>query len=112
LPVRRIAAVEEAVAHVVEMAGRGGAVAWIRNAVDDAIEAVEILQKRGLELIVLCTAAPICLSRASGQLVAALHARFAMGDCLDIEHRVSERLGKDGTAIDRHGLVLVGTQIL
>lgn len=93
LPVRRIGAVEEAVAHVVTMAERGAAVAWIRNAVDDAIEAVDLLKARGL--------APVLL-----------HARFAMGDRLDIEEHVRTSLGRDGGADRRQGFVVVGTQIL
>jgi CRISPR-associated endonuclease/helicase Cas3 len=93
LPVRRIETVEEAAAHVAAMAQSGAAVAWIRNAVDDAIEAVDLLKVRGLHPVLL-------------------HARFAMGDRLDIEDRVRTALGRDGGAHQRRGLVVVGTQIL
>ena len=93
LPVRRIGTVEEAVAHVEAMAQRGAAVAWIRNAVDDAIEAADLLARRGLTPVLL-------------------HARFAMGDRLDIERRVCATLGRDDRTGRRRGFVVVGTQIL
>jgi CRISPR-associated endonuclease/helicase Cas3 len=93
LPVRLMMPGDEPLAHVVEMARRGAAVAWIRNAVDDAIEAAEALRANQLEPVLL-------------------HARFAMGDRLSIEARVRETLGKDGSADGRRGFVVVGTQIL
>lgn len=93
LPVRRIGSVEEAIAHAGRIAKAGGAVAWIRNSVDDAIEAVEALKCRGLTPVLL-------------------HARFAMGDRLDIEKHVTETLGRDDLTGRRAGFVVVGTQIL
>lgn len=98
LAVRRIATVDEAVRHVVDESSRGAAVAWIRNAVDDCIEALELLRGEGLDPILL-------------------HARFAMGDRLRIEAMVQARLGKTGTPDTRRnadgtGLVVVGSQIL
>ena len=92
LPVRRIEKVEDAVDHVVAMARRGAAVAWIRNAVDDAFEAAALLAQRGLEPVLL-------------------HARFAMGDRLDIETRVCTALGRQDQTGKRRGFVVVGTQI-
>ena len=93
LPVRRISGADEAISHIVEMAGRGAAVAWIRNAVDDAIEACDALRAHGLDPVLL-------------------HARFAMGDRLAIEDRVRATLGRRDTTGKRRGFVLVGTQIL
>ena len=93
LAVRRIASADDAVAYILDMAGKGAAVAWIRNSVDDAIEAVEQLRACGLHPVLL-------------------HARFAMGDRLDIEERVTTTLGKLGDPEQRRGFVLVGTQIL
>jgi CRISPR-associated endonuclease/helicase Cas3 len=92
LPVRRVGTVDEAVAYAEAQVQRGAAVAWIRNAVDDAIEAVDLLERRGL--------APVLL-----------HARFAMGDRIDIEERVRATLGP-GDNTGRRGFVVVGTQIL
>ncbi|WKW51475.1 CRISPR-associated helicase Cas3' [Rhodomicrobium lacus] len=93
VPVRRIATFDEAVAHVAAFARDGAPVAWIRNAVDDAIEACEALEKAGLEPLLL-------------------HARFAMGDRIDREAKIQTLLGRGSTREQRRGFVLVGTQIL
>lgn len=98
LAVRRIGTVAEAVRHVVETSRRGASVAWIRNAVDDCVEGLELLRREGLDPVLL-------------------HARFAMGDRLRIEEDVQKRLGRHGTADmrrqgDGKGLVVVGSQIL
>ena len=98
LGVRRITSEAEAVAHAIAMSARGAAVAWIRNAVDNAIAAYEALRAEGLEPILL-------------------HARFAMGDRLAIEAEVQRRLGRESTPDLRkddggNGLVILGTQIL
>ena len=93
VPVRRIESFTEAVAQVTAFARDGAPVAWIRNAVDDAIEACEELERQGLEPLLL-------------------HARFAMGDRIEQERIVQARLGRESTPEQRRGLVLVGTQIL
>ncbi len=93
LQVRRIETTQDAITHIEKVAQTGGCVAWIRNSVDDAIEAVTALQDRSLTPVLL-------------------HARFAMGHRLDIEQRVTEALGRIDTRGERRGFVLVGTQIL
>ena len=93
LPVRRIAVFDEALKYIQDVAHRGAAVAWIRNSVDDAIESAQALRSRGCEATLL-------------------HARFAMGDRLDIEDHVRTILGPFDTTGRRRGFVLVGTQIL
>jgi CRISPR-associated endonuclease/helicase Cas3 len=93
VPVRRVGSFEESVQYVAARAKDGAPVAWIRNAVDDAIEACEALEKHGLEPLLL-------------------HARFAMGDRIDRESDLQRKLGRDSKPEDRRGLVLVGTQIL
>jgi CRISPR-associated endonuclease/helicase Cas3 len=93
LPVRRIGTVDDVLAHVEAMVQQGAAIAWIRNAVDDVIEAADLLEKRGLAPIVL-------------------HARFAMGDRLEIEERVRSTLGRGDSTGRRRSFVVVGTQIL
>jgi CRISPR-associated endonuclease/helicase Cas3 len=93
LPVRRLADFDAAVEAVVFAATEGASVAWIRNAVDDAIEAAQALEARGLEPLLL-------------------HARFAMGDRLDKEKEIARRLGRRSEKEDRRGFVVVGTQIL
>ncbi len=93
LPVRRMPDFDAVVDEVVRQAAVGASLAWIRNAVDDAFDAVAALEAKGIKPMLL-------------------HARFAMGDRLDVEARVKERLGRDGTVEDRKGYVVVGTQIL
>ena len=93
LPVRRLGAFDDAVDYVAERVAEGCAVAWIRNAVDDAVEAAAALRTRGFDPVLL-------------------HARFAMGNRLDIERRVRETLGPEGNTGARRGFLVVGTQIL
>ena len=88
--VTRLAAVEDALERVVAAARAGAAVAWVRNAVDDAVEAHAALTARGVEATLF-------------------HARFAMGDRLAIESDVLNRFGKNGMA--RAGVV-VATQVI
>lgn len=92
--VERLADIETAVDRVVEAAGTGAAVAWVRNAVDDVLEAAAALEARGIAPIVF-------------------HARFAMGDRLAIEERVLSTFGPPGVATaDRRGRVVVATQVI
>lgn len=98
LAVRCISTTDEAVRHVIDMSRRGATVAWIRNAVDDCIDAQGMLRDAGLEPILL-------------------HARFAMGDRLAIEAEVQRRLGKNSSPDTRRnadgtGVVVMGSQIL
>ena len=66
----------------------GAACLWVRNAVDDAIQAVEALRVRA----------------------SLLHARFALCDRKRIEAAELARFGRDG--VDRAGRVLVATQVV
>jgi CRISPR-associated endonuclease/helicase Cas3 len=91
--VERLATTEAAVTRIAAAAGAGLAVAWVRNAVDDAIESHAAL-----------TAAGICADL--------FHARFAMGDRLDIEMATMERFGRNATQVGRSGRVLVATQVI
>lgn len=91
--VERVSDVDGAIARIVAAVGEGAAVAWVRNAVDDVLEAAEALQAHGIEPIVF-------------------HARFAMGDRLAIEERVLEVFGPAAAAADRRGKVVVATQVI
>jgi CRISPR-associated endonuclease/helicase Cas3 len=84
---------EEALNRVTEAAENGAAVAYIRNSVDDAIEAFETLRARGLEPTLF-------------------HARFATTDRLAIEKTALEVFGKKGAPEQRKGRVLVATQVV
>lgn len=89
--VQRLAGSSEAMALLTDMAGKGAACVWVRNAVDDAIAAVEAL-------------------RAVGVQADLLHARFALGDRKRIEADVIARFGKAGQG--RAARVLVATQVV
>ncbi len=89
--VRRLADMEAAVALLKRSASEGAACVWVRNAVDDAIDATEAL-------------------RAEGVAADLLHARFALCDRKAQEVAMLARFGKDGTG--RAGRVLVATQVV
>jgi CRISPR-associated endonuclease/helicase Cas3 len=89
--VRRLPNADAALARLIEKAKQGAACVWVRNAVDDAIAAVQDLRARGIEADLL-------------------HARFALCDRLKHEQAALDRFGKDGKG--RAGRVLVGTQVL
>lgn len=89
--VERIAHPDAAADLLADAAARGAACVWVRNAVDDAIAAVEALRARGVNARLL-------------------HARFALSDRKRVEAEVLGRVGKSGSG--RAGFVLVGTQVL
>ncbi|HHZ10488.1 MAG TPA: CRISPR-associated helicase Cas3' [Rhizobiales bacterium] len=77
-------------------AGRGAAVAIVCNAVDPAIETFEALLAAGHDP-----------SRAH-----LFHARFTVEDRLGIEERVLAWFGRESSAEDRAGRILVATQVI
>ncbi len=87
----RLPGADDAMDLLQEAAERGAACVWVRNAVDDAIEAAEALKRRGVN-------------------VDLLHARFAMVDRLRHEEALLSRFGKNGSG--RAGRVLVATQVV
>lgn len=91
ISVRRLADADVAISVLEQTAGQGAACLWVRNAVDDAIAAVEALRKAGVQADLL-------------------HARFALCDRLRLELAALSRFGKTGT--DRMGKVLVATQVV
>ena len=80
---------------VVEQANQGACVAWIRNTVNDAIEAWRVLS-----------------SELGEHRVTLFHARFAMGDRLEIENSVLEAFGPKSNSETRPGKVVVATQVI
>ena len=75
---------------------QGQCACWIRNTVDDAIAARELLRHAGV----------------SDSDLFLFHARFAMIDRLAIESRVLESFGPDSNAECRRGKILVATQVV
>lgn len=91
--VTRIASSEDAADRVAAAAREGAAVAWVRNAVDDVLEAEALLRGRDCAPLVF-------------------HARFALGDRLAIEDAVLARSGRASGPEARRGFVLLATQVL
>ena len=93
LPVRFLPGPQEAFDEVANAASKGQAVLYIRNSVDDVLDAHDALQARGLK-------------------VDMFHARFVLGDRLKIEQRVARMFGKGSTPEQRRGKVLVASQVV
>lgn len=93
LPVRFLRTSEEALIAVEQAARIGQAVLYIRNTVDDVLEAHAALTARGLDADVF-------------------HARFALVDRLKIEKRVVATFGKLSTSAQRASKVLIATQVV
>ena len=85
----------EVLALLVEQANAGRCTCWIRNTVDDARRAYQLLSES--------------LPR---ERVTLFHSRYAMGHRLDIEDDVLSRFGKHSNASMRAGRILIGTQVL
>jgi CRISPR-associated endonuclease/helicase Cas3 len=82
-------------AKVVEAAENGQCVVWVRNSVDDAVEAYRIIFA--------------LLSEPKDVLL--FHSRFILDDRKAIEQRVLHIFGKESTKEIRRGKVLVATQV-
>jgi CRISPR-associated endonuclease/helicase Cas3 len=82
------------VAGIKQALAAGQCVAWIRNTVGDALAAY-------VELSVSIPAAHITL----------FHARYALGDRLNVEERVLAQFGPDSTPALRAGRLLIATQV-
>jgi len=93
--VNLIAEESEVISQIVEAANKGWCVCWIRNTVHDALNGYTELKDR--------------LAKDSLML---FHARFAMGDRLDIERSVTSAFGRKSTAQERSGKVLIATQVV
>ena len=93
--VRAIHDEAEVVDLVLEQARAGRCVCWIRNTVDDARRAKQLLAER-----------------LQDEKLTLFHSRFAMGHRLEIEGLVLNLFGKHSVAQERAGQVLVGTQVL
>jgi len=84
--------IHEALDSIVE---EGRCACWVRNTIDDAIDAYRILsEKYGTDNVIL------------------FHARFAMGDRLKTEHKVLRIFGKDSSPEERKGKILIATQVV
>lgn len=87
--------VEACVEHIQAVASEGGCVCWVRNSVDDAIEAYRVLE-----------------SLLGAERVQLFHARFTAADRARIETEVLDRFGESSGPRERAGRVLVATQVV
>ncbi len=87
--------VSTCVERLVDVATCGGCACWIRNTVNDAIDAYHFAcEKLDPEDVIL------------------FHARFTMADRQGIEQRVLELFGPDSTPAERAGKVVIATQVV
>ena len=93
--VELIHSAEEAEDILVKAIHTGKCACWIRNTVFDATESYKKLH-----------------SQLGDESVELFHARFAMGDRLDIESRVLVRFGKYSKQEERRGKLLIATQVV
>jgi CRISPR-associated endonuclease/helicase Cas3 len=93
--VRLLSTPDEAIQRIVAESDAGHCVCWILNTVADARRAYASLQ-----------------TRLPADRLMLFHARYAMGDRLDIENEVLTCFGKESGAEQRRGRVLVATQVV
>ncbi len=93
--VKLVAEEDEVVRQIVEAASKGRCVCWIMNTVHDALAGFAKLKES-----------------ISKDALLLFHARFAMGDRLDIEEIVTKTFGRKSTAQERSGKVLIATQVV
>ena len=93
--VRLIAEQEEVEHLIVETVRRGKCVCWIRNTVHDAFVGYGSLKVQ-----------------IKADRLMLFHARFAMGDRLEIENTVTSAFGRKSGEQERKGKVLIATQVV
>ena len=93
VPLRFLRTAEAALDRVERASRDGQAALYIRNTVDDALEAHAELRRRGIDADLF-------------------HARFALTDRLDLERLVTRTFGKKSSHAERAGKVLVATQVV
>ncbi|MFZ4072542.1 MAG: CRISPR-associated helicase Cas3', partial [Caulobacterales bacterium] len=96
LPVAQLASAEAAAQQVLDAAAAGGCAVWIRNTVQDAIEAAEMTRALAPPEVV----------------VDLFHARYTIGDRAMIERAALARFGRNSTPAERRGRVLIATQVV
>ena len=87
--------VAEVIAAIAQALAAGQCVCWVRNTVADALAAFAEFQ-----------------TQLPRQHLLLFHARFALRDRLDMEARVLDTFGKDSSAEQRAGRLLIATQVV
>lgn len=83
------------------LAARGGCIAWIRNTVREAQETWRTLRARADEI-----------ESSIRPSIVLLHARFTRNDRSTIEQNLVEILGKDGGVARPHRMIVIATQVI
>lgn len=81
-------------ARIAEWLEQGQCICWINNTVKDALATYQRLREKHAEHIEL------------------FHARYCLQDRLEIEERVLQQFGRDSTATERRGRLLIATQVV
>ena len=92
----------EVVAAIGQALAAGQCVCWVRNTVADALAAFQQFQQFQ----------PNFQARRAPDKLLLFHARFALRDRLDMEAQVLACFGKDSTAHQRAGRLLIATQVV
>jgi CRISPR-associated endonuclease/helicase Cas3 len=82
---------------IYQVAASGGCVCWIRNTVDEALDAFQQLLHEG---------------KIPQQNLLLFHSRFAFADRMAIEEKTLNWFGKDAPVSERRGKVLIATQVV
>ena len=96
LPIRFLRSADGALDNVEKAARADQAVVYVRNTVGDALEAYDKLRSRDLDT----------------RRLRLFHARFALGDRLEIERGVLSTFGEKSKPAERAGQVLIATQVV
>ncbi|WP_158781810.1 CRISPR-associated helicase Cas3' [Pantoea sp. BAV 3049] len=75
----------------------GQCICWVRNTVDDALMAFQRLSDEG---------------KVSSKNLLLFHSRFVFKDRMEIENKTLDWFGKEASADNRHGKVLIATQVV
>lgn len=95
LPVKFIHSVDDCIELLLEAHRRGECAVWVRNSVDDAFKAFNLLQQ----------------ALGSNESLLLFHSRFVLADRQHKEQQVLEVFGKHATAESRVGKILVSSQV-
>lgn len=93
--VKVLSSLDACVATVLDATARGECVVWVRNTVNDALDAYRLIQQR-------MTQPQNCLL---------FHSRFVLHDRKTIETQVLSLFGKQSSEQERQGKVLIATQV-
>ncbi len=93
--IKVISSLDACVATVLDATARGECVVWVRNTVNDALDAYRLIQQRLLQ-------PENCLL---------FHSRFVLQDRKNIETKVLSLFGKQSSKRERQGKVLIATQV-